>query len=93
MLIERPKDASLVRCFGIDKKLADCDWDYLSTLETVREPKQGLPRLRDLLEWLVESDKGRECEDNEQPWVLLDIKVRHGAEYTNTPCVLVSNTI
>lgn len=53
----------------MDKKLADCDWAYLSTLQTVREPKQGLPRLRDLLEWLAE-------EENQHIWVLLDIKAR-----------------
>ncbi|KHN95084.1 Transcriptional activator protein acu-15 [Metarhizium album ARSEF 1941] len=69
-------DATLARCFGIDKKLADCDWEYLSTVETLREPKQGLARLQDLLEWLVEEDRLRDGEHNRhRPWVLLDIKV------------------
>lgn len=55
------------RCFGVDQKIAACDWAYLSTLQTTREPRQRLPRLRDLLEWLAEPG-------NEAIWVLLDIK-------------------
>lgn len=51
----------------MDKKIASCDWAYLSTLQTTREPKQGLPRLSDLLAWLGEPE-------NEDIWVLLDIK-------------------
>ncbi|KID68744.1 Transcriptional activator protein acu-15, partial [Metarhizium hybridum] len=73
-------DATLTRCFGIDKKLADCDWEYLSTVETLREPKQGLPRLQDLLEWLVEADKLQGDEHSHRPWVLLDIKLDDDAQ-------------
>lgn len=51
----------------MDQKIAACDWAYLSTLQTTREPRQRLPRLRDLLEWLAEPG-------NEAIWVLLDIK-------------------
>ncbi|KAK1654504.1 glycerophosphoryl diester phosphodiesterase [Colletotrichum phormii] len=61
-------DGNLKRCFGIeDTKINECDWDYLKTLETVREPRQRMPRLEDLLGLL--SEVGREG-----VWVLLDIK-------------------
>ncbi|ETS82247.1 hypothetical protein PFICI_07249 [Pestalotiopsis fici W106-1] len=65
-------DASLKRCFGIDKKVADCDWSYLSTLLTLREPKQSLPRLIDLLEYLAKPDA-------EHMWLLLDVKTHDDA--------------
>lgn len=61
------KDASLKRCFGIDKQISDCDWEYLSTLETLSAPKQHMPRLVDLLAYLAQPE-------NEDIWVLLDIK-------------------
>lgn len=61
-------DPSLERCFGIKKKVTDCDWEYLSTLTTIDEPKDRMPRLVDLLEFL--DQKGLE-----DIWVLLDIKV------------------
>ncbi|KAJ0295807.1 hypothetical protein COL516b_012225 [Colletotrichum fioriniae] len=61
-------DGTLKRCFGIeDKKINECDWDYLKTLETVREPRQRMPRLEDLLGLLAEEGRGG-------GWVLLDIK-------------------
>lgn len=60
-------DATLKRCFGLDQKIADCDWSYLSTLKTTREPQQSLPRLSDLLEYLTEPGL-------ESIWLLLDIK-------------------
>lgn len=62
------QDPTLKRCFGIDTKIADCDWDYLRTLQTVREPRQGMPRLSDLLEWLTGPGL-------ESIWVLLDVKL------------------
>ncbi|GKT90757.1 glycerophosphoryl diester phosphodiesterase [Colletotrichum tofieldiae] len=31
-------DGNLKRCFGVDKKINECDWAYLETLRTVREP-------------------------------------------------------
>ncbi|KAK3308985.1 PLC-like phosphodiesterase [Chaetomium strumarium] len=61
-------DGSLKRCFGIDKKIADCDWEYLRTLRTTQQPRQGMPRLADLLEWLTGRGLG-------SVWVLLDIKL------------------
>ncbi|KAK3685068.1 PLC-like phosphodiesterase [Podospora appendiculata] len=60
-------DASLKRCFGVDKKVAECDWSYLSTLKTLREPQQGIPRLLDLLIYLGKPEQ-------EHIWLLLDIK-------------------
>ncbi|KAF7529649.1 hypothetical protein G7054_g9798 [Neopestalotiopsis clavispora] len=65
-------DASLKRCFGINKKVADCDWSYLSTLLTLREPKQPLPRLVDLLEYLAKPEA-------EHMWLLLDVKTHDDA--------------
>lgn len=49
--------------------MIDCDWEYLSTLRTLAEPHEPLPRLSDLLEYMAEPG-------NEHVWVLLDIKVR-----------------
>ncbi|OHE99096.1 glycerophosphoryl diester phosphodiesterase [Colletotrichum orchidophilum] len=61
-------DGNLKRCFGVeDTKISDCDWSYLETLETVREPRQRMPRLEDLLALLTEVGR-------EGVWVLLDIK-------------------
>jgi phosphatidylglycerol phospholipase C len=61
------QDVTLKRCFGEKTKLADCDWDYLSGLETLAEPKQHMPRLVDLLAYLAQPE-------HENIWVLLDIK-------------------
>lgn len=52
----------------MDKKVAECDWSYLSTLLTTRAPRQPLPRLVDLLEYLAQPDQ-------EHMWLLLDVKV------------------
>ncbi|TDZ32498.1 Phosphatidylglycerol phospholipase C [Colletotrichum spinosum] len=62
-------DGNLKRCFGVDKKISECEWGYLKGLKTLREPRAGLPRLRDLLEFLKEGGEGREG-----VWILLDIK-------------------
>lgn len=58
----------MARCFGVDKKIIDCDWDYIKTLRTTREPAQPMPRLKDLLEYLASPGL-------EEIWVLLDIKL------------------
>ena len=63
-------DADLVRCFGKPDKLIDCEWSYLKTLQTLKSPHQGMPRLLDLLEYLAQSGL-------EEIWILLDIKVRY----------------
>ncbi|QKX56861.1 uncharacterized protein TRUGW13939_03968 [Talaromyces rugulosus] len=60
-------DPSLKRCFGIDKFIADCNWDYLSTLRTTQAPHEKLLQLSDLLEYLASPSA-------EHAWVLLDIK-------------------
>lgn len=52
----------------MDKAVRDCDWEYLSTLETLKEPRQHMCRLSDLLEFLAEPG-------NESIWMLLDIKI------------------
>ena len=61
-------DPSLKRCFGIHKKVSDCDWKYLQGLRTIDEPKERMPTLVDVLEFL-------DREDLEHVWALLDIKV------------------
>ncbi|KAJ4265529.1 hypothetical protein NW762_004818 [Fusarium torreyae] len=61
-------DPSLKRCFGVDNRVADCSWEYLSTLRTVAEPHEPLPRLKDFLEWLAQPEL-------EKIWVVLDIKL------------------
>jgi phosphatidylglycerol phospholipase C len=61
-------DPSLKRCFGVDARIAECSWEYLSTLRTVAEPHEPMPRLKDFLEWLA-------VPELEKIWVVLDIKV------------------
>ncbi|GAB0133882.1 hypothetical protein EsDP_00002276 [Epichloe bromicola] len=68
-------DATLTRCFGINRALKDCTWEYVSGLETLRQPRQGLPRLLDLLRWLAE-----DADETSRPWVLLDIKLDDDAQ-------------
>ncbi|KAL2196385.1 PLC-like phosphodiesterase [Corynascus similis CBS 632.67] len=77
-------DPTLKRCFGVDARIADCDWSYLSTLQTVQEPRQGMPRLVDLLEWLVRREVELESESDRAAaaavWLLLDIKTNDDPE-------------
>ncbi|KAI1139827.1 PLC-like phosphodiesterase [Hypoxylon sp. FL0543] len=61
-------DATLMRCFGKASKVAHCDWAELSSLRTLREPRQPMPRLVDLLEYLGQLEQ-------EHIWILLDIKM------------------
>jgi hypothetical protein len=63
------QDPSLTRCYGVDKKIIDCDWDYLSTLKSIAPPHDRMPRLQDLLEYIA-------APELERIWILLDIKVR-----------------
>ncbi|RGP74429.1 glycerophosphoryl diester phosphodiesterase [Fusarium sporotrichioides] len=60
-------DPSLKRCFGVDARISECSWEYLSTIRTVAEPHEPMPRLKDFLEWLTEPEL-------EKIWVVLDIK-------------------
>ncbi|CAG8956112.1 hypothetical protein HYFRA_00011897 [Hymenoscyphus fraxineus] len=61
-------DPDLKRCFGKDDKIIDCDWEYIKTLQTLKEPHQPMPRLKDLLTYLAKPGL-------ENVWVLLDIKI------------------
>ncbi|KAK3327529.1 PLC-like phosphodiesterase [Cercophora scortea] len=72
-IVIRLQDASLKRCFGVDKTVAECDWSYLSSLKTLREPQQGMPRLLDLLMYLGQPAQ-------EHIWLLLDIKADDDAD-------------
>lgn len=67
------KDATLTRCFGVRKKIASCDWEYIETLRSIRTPHLGMPRLRDVLELLNE-------ERMQKTWCVLDIKMDDDAE-------------
>ncbi|KUI63237.1 hypothetical protein VP1G_10371 [Cytospora mali] len=66
-------DKDLKRCYGVEGLVRDCDWDYLSTLKTLREPSQPMPKLLDVLEYLAEPGK-------ESVWVFLDIKIDDAPE-------------
>lgn len=61
-------DPTLKRCFGRPDKISDLDWKEVSEAETLAEPRQHMPRLKDLLEYLAKPGM-------EDLWVLLDIKV------------------
>jgi len=64
-------DGDLKRCFGRDERIVDCEWEFLKDLETLKEPTQTMPSLRQLLEYLAES---------ENAWLLLDIKLDNDAD-------------
>ncbi|EXJ77197.1 hypothetical protein A1O3_10355 [Capronia epimyces CBS 606.96] len=61
-------DGDLKRCFGKKEKIIDCNWEYLSSLRTLRAPHEPMPRLRDLLEYIAQPGL-------EHIWLLLDIKL------------------
>ncbi|KAK7744626.1 hypothetical protein SLS53_003512 [Cytospora paraplurivora] len=63
----------LKRTFGVEGLVSNYDWDYLRTLKTLREPRQSMPRLLDLLEYLAEPG-------NESIWIFLDIKIDDAPE-------------
>ncbi|OBT84947.1 hypothetical protein VE02_06615 [Pseudogymnoascus sp. 03VT05] len=66
-------DKTLKRCFGLDKKIIDCEWSYIKTLRTVAEPKQPMPRLLDLLNYVASPGL-------EHIWVLLDLKLDNDSD-------------
>jgi len=66
-------DATLKRCFGVDKKIIDCDWKEISDLPTLKEPYERMPRLQELLEYLARPGL-------EHLWVLLDIKLDNNSD-------------
>lgn len=53
--------------------MRDHSWAHLSTLRTLREPRQPMPRLSDLLAYLAEPAHA-------SIWLLIDIKVDDAAE-------------
>ena len=67
------QDADLNRCFGIKKKIIDCDWEYLSKLRTSKFSQEPMPQLRELLEYVAEPDL-------QHLWILLDIKLDNNAD-------------
>lgn len=62
-------DATLKRCFGVENKIINCEWSFLETLQTLKEPKGKILKLKSLLEYLATPGL-------ESIWLLLDIKVR-----------------
>ena len=62
------QDGSLKRCYGVNKKVIECDWNYIKTLRTINEPSQSMPTFEDLLHYLREPGV-------EHIWLMLDIKV------------------
>lgn len=67
------QDPDLKRCFGVEKKIIDCEWSYLSTLRTTRTPPEPMPRLAELLEYMSHPDRSH-------IWILLDIKLDNDAD-------------
>ncbi|OQE19066.1 hypothetical protein PENSTE_c016G06514 [Penicillium steckii] len=61
-------DATLKRCFGVKRKVVDCDWTELKSLRTLMPSHEPMPRLVDVLEYLRQPGR-------EHIWVLLDIKL------------------
>jgi glycerophosphoryl diester phosphodiesterase len=66
-------DAAMKRCFGINKKIKDMYWDELKDVETIREPHQTMPKLKDVFEYLAQPGL-------EEVWLLLDIKLDNDAD-------------
>jgi len=63
------QDATLQRCFGIKKKVKECDWAYLKTIHTLEAPHEPMARLVDVLEFMRQPGR-------EHISIVLDIKVR-----------------
>ncbi|CAI6332384.1 unnamed protein product [Periconia digitata] len=66
-------DKDLKRCFGREENIIDCDYEFLSTLRTLQQPHEHLPRLADLLAYLAQPEL-------EDIWLLLDIKLDNDAD-------------
>ncbi|KAI0479571.1 PLC-like phosphodiesterase [Xylaria cf. heliscus] len=66
-------DETLQRCYGNKARVRDLDWSEISQLRTLREPRQPMPRLIDLLEYLDQPGL-------EDIWLMLDIKTHDDAE-------------
>ncbi|KAJ6783380.1 hypothetical protein PWT90_06771 [Aphanocladium album] len=79
-------DPTLKRCFGVDKMIADCDWEYISTLRSLKPPHLGIPRLSDVLELLAEDGMA-------STWCVLDIKIDDDADELLTSIKKVLHTV
>ncbi|ODH45779.1 hypothetical protein GX48_08144 [Paracoccidioides brasiliensis] len=66
-------DATLQRCYGVRKRIIDCDWEYLSTLRTIKPPFEPMPRLLHLLQYIAVPERSH-------VWLLLDIKLDNDPE-------------
>ncbi|KAI9714786.1 MAG: hypothetical protein M1820_000075 [Bogoriella megaspora] len=66
-------DADLKRCFGVDRKVKDCEWAFLKTLRTTRAPNEPMCCLQDLLK-LLQKPKWMSI------WMELDIKFDDDSE-------------
>lgn len=66
-------DPNLKRCFGREEKIIDCDWQFLSSLQTLKEPRSPMPQLRDLLQYIAQPE-------HKNIWILLDIKLDNDSE-------------
>lgn len=64
----RRQDASLKRCFGVNKKVAKSDYEYLKTVTMIQEPHEPVPRLYELLQYLAQPEAAH-------IWAFLDVKV------------------
>ena len=67
------QDLDLKRCFGSTEKIIDCDWQHLSTMRTLREPKVPMPRFQELLEYVAQPGL-------EHIWLFLDIKLDNNSD-------------
>ncbi|OJJ42829.1 hypothetical protein ASPZODRAFT_20105 [Penicilliopsis zonata CBS 506.65] len=79
-------DPSLERCFGVKKRVSECEWAEVAGLRTLQSPHERMMRLSDLLDYINQTDV----------WILLDIKVDDDAEsliaaltktISSTPCL------
>ena len=66
-------DADMKRCFGVEKKIKDMSWEEVKECKTLKEPKQSMPQLRELLEYMAQPGL-------EETWLLLDIKLDNDAD-------------
>ncbi|KAF2994114.1 hypothetical protein E8E14_000665 [Neopestalotiopsis sp. 37M] len=66
-------DATLKRCYGDPSRIADHDWEHLSTFRSLRAPGEPLARLVDLLRYVAEPEQ-------KHIWLLLDIKTHDNVD-------------
>lgn len=53
----------------MNKKVSECDWEYLENVTMLEEPHERVPKFTDLLEFLAQPE-------NEHLWAFLDVKVK-----------------